>query len=197
MKENKEIWVDVIGYEGLYKVSNWGRVLSLKRAVTYQGKTYNIDGRLRKQMNNGNGYLNLTLCKNGISERIYIHRLVACHFIENTNSYKEVNHIDGIKSNNHSYNLEWCNRSMNLKHAFKSGLKIPSDISGKKNPKFRHGKLIRFNKEKVCVICGKTFMARLAHISHCSRSCTTIHTNRNRAALKEEIKMQNYSNSIL
>lgn len=71
---------------------------------------------------NQNGYKYVNLCKNGKYKSKSIHRLVCESFIDNPNGYREVNHIDGGKSNNDYTNLEWCDRSMNMKHASKLGL---------------------------------------------------------------------------
>ena len=64
----------------------------------------------------------MDLYKNGIRKTYLVHRLVATAFISNPNNYNEVNHKSGIKSCNCSKNLEWCNRSMNMIHAYKMGL---------------------------------------------------------------------------
>lgn len=100
-----EIWHDIIGFEGLYQVSNLGRVKSL-----YFGKE-----RLLSAGKDKLGYLHVVLCKDG-KNICYIHRLVAEAFIPNPNGYTEVNHKDEIKSNNVATNLEWCNRKYNINH---------------------------------------------------------------------------------
>ena len=110
----KEAWVDIKDYEGLYQISNLGRVKSLKRNTAHERILIPRVGR--------DGYLYVGLCKNGITKTKKIHRLVAENFIENPENKKEVNHIDGNKLNNYIFNLEWCNRSYNLKHAYKLGL---------------------------------------------------------------------------
>ena len=119
---NKEIWRDIDGYEGLYQVSNLGRVKSLKRKV-YAGR-----GRTRWQYErimssgktNGNKYKIVSLFKDGKGKNFYIHRLVANAFIENPNNYKYINHKDENPSNNFVNNLEWCtaeyNNTYNNKH---------------------------------------------------------------------------------
>jgi hypothetical protein len=71
---------------------------------------------------------------NGKQKNVSVHRLIAIHFIPNPNNYKEVNHIDGNKINNHISNLEWVNKSMNMKHAYRLGLCTPVCIKGKENP---------------------------------------------------------------
>lgn len=122
----EEEWRDIKGYEGLYQVSNLGRVRSLDRYIInksnkrqyYNGKILN--GNIRQ------GYLKLTLSKNNSQKTIPIHILVAKTFIPNPESKPEVNHIDGNKANNCVNNLEWVTRSENELHAYKNGLAKPS-----------------------------------------------------------------------
>ena len=110
----EEIWKDVKGYEGLYQVSNLGRVKSIKRKVNiYSKKNKNYYKRTIKQkiLNYGGntiGYVNVPLSKDGCTKPIYVHRLVAEAFIPNPNNYPCVNHIDENKENNKVDNLEWC-----------------------------------------------------------------------------------------
>lgn len=108
----KEVWKDVVGYEGRYQVSNNGRVQSL------------ISGRTMSLFDNGKGYLGVALSKNGNVKRFYVHRLVAMAFLENRNNYPEVNHKNGDKSDDSLKNLEWCDRSHNRRHAIAMGLWI-------------------------------------------------------------------------
>ena len=101
---NREKWVDIKGFEGLYKVSNMGRIMS------HHGRC----PRILIPKRTSTGYLNITLCKNGISYYYKVHRLVALHFIPNPHGYLEVNHRNEIKSDNRVENLEWCTRSYNV-----------------------------------------------------------------------------------
>lgn len=112
-----EIWKDITGYEGIYQVSNLGRV---KRIGKYrnQYKEWNSNVLL-KPIDNSNGYLFVTLSKNNKTKQFYIHRLVAYAFIENTDKLPEVNHKDGNKQNNQIENLEWVTCSENIKHCNK------------------------------------------------------------------------------
>lgn len=106
----EEVWKDINGYEGLYQVSNCGRIRSLDR--------YDSMGRFRKGIikadtHNGYGYRNVMLSKDGRSETLYVHRLVALAFIPNDNNLPQVNHKDENKENNHVDNLEWCTNEYN------------------------------------------------------------------------------------
>ena len=107
----EEEWRDIKGYEGLYQVSNLGRVKSLDRYV--------INKSNKQQYYNGKI---LTLSKNNSQKTIPVHILVAKTFIPNPESKPEVNHIDGNKTNNCVSNLEWVTRSENELHAYKNGL---------------------------------------------------------------------------
>jgi len=99
----EEIWKPVVGYEGLYEISNLGKVKSLK-----YGKE-----RILKPRNN-KGYLEVDLPKDGKHKSYKVHRLVAQAFIPNDDLFKtEINHIDENKENNNVNNLEWCNRQYN------------------------------------------------------------------------------------
>ena len=94
-------WRDVVGYEGLYKVSEYGDVLSVK------------SNELLKPQNDCRGYLQVGLYKNRKRKQYKIHRLVATAFCEGAEYFNEVNHIDEDKTNNHYSNLEWCTREYN------------------------------------------------------------------------------------
>jgi hypothetical protein len=113
-----EIWKQIQGYEGLYEISDRGRIKntgSEKSKLATLSK--NGDLFLKKQINNA-GYERLLLT-NGSNRKTYsVHRLVAIAFIPNPEGKKQVNHIDGNKSNNCVENLEWSTSSENIKHAF-------------------------------------------------------------------------------
>lgn len=103
-----EIWKDIIDYEGLYQVSNLGRIKSLSRIITDKNdypKT--IKEHYMVGSDNGHGYLTVMLSKNGRRVRKYIHRLVAQAFIPNPQNLPEVNHKDEDRKNNSLNNLEW------------------------------------------------------------------------------------------
>jgi predicted XRE-type DNA-binding protein len=105
----KEIWKDVIGYEGLYQVSNLGRVKSLRKNL------------IMKLCSANHGYLNVGLNKN-LKKSFYIHRLVAQAFIPNPENKPQVNHKDGNRLNNKVENLEWNTNYENMRHGYDTGL---------------------------------------------------------------------------
>lgn len=113
----EEIWKDIKDYEGLYQVSNLGRVRSIPRRGTC--KTLHI----LKPGKNHKNYLQVRLTKNSKGKTFVIHRLVAKSFILNPNDYPQVNHIDGNKLNNCVDNLEWCTNEYNMKEACRLGLR--------------------------------------------------------------------------
>lgn len=103
-----EIWKDIPDYEGLYQVSNLGRVKSLN---------YNHTGKPKiLKLHRQNGYLSVTLCKNNNPMYYYVHRLVAKMFIPNPNNYPIINHKDENKMNNFVNNLEWCTHKYNTNY---------------------------------------------------------------------------------
>ena len=113
MNFENEIWKDIPNYEGLYQVSNLGRVKSLDRKVLRKdGRINNIKGKMLKFYNT-RGYSYVDICKNSKYKKCKIHRLVAKAFIANPNNYPSVNHIDENKKNNSVSNLEWCTVAYN------------------------------------------------------------------------------------
>lgn len=111
-----ETWKPIEGYEDKYEVSTMGNVRSLNYRNT--GKTH-----ILKPVAAGKGYLMVGLCRNCTMKWEKVHRLVAKAFIPNPESKPQVNHINGIKTDNHIENLEWVTESENQKHAYKKGLK--------------------------------------------------------------------------
>ena len=114
-----EVWKDVVGYEGLYQVSNLGRVKSLERTkqmkrsrtgCSYIQKVYTC---IKKQRIEPLGYLKITINKENIKKRVFVHVLVAKTFIPNHDNLPQVNHKDEDKTNNRIGNLEWCTASYN------------------------------------------------------------------------------------
>lgn len=116
----KEVWIDIDGYDGVYQVSNIGRVRS--KDHTYYRRNYGyqtIKGRILCQIKKPNGYRAVSLNKDGKRKNYYVHRLVATYFVKNPNPEDKtcVNHIDRNRSNNHYKNLEWCTFSENIQYS--------------------------------------------------------------------------------
>ena len=147
-----EIWKDIKGYEGLYQVSNMGRVKSFNYKNT--GKEGILEGSKNKR-----GYKVVHLSKNGKTNHYRIHRLVAITFIPNPNNYPEVNHIDEDKNNNRMDNLEWCDGKYNLNYGTRNkriSEHRKGKCSGKEHPRYgksmnkkNKNKLIESHKVKV------------------------------------------------
>ena len=104
-----EEWKPIPGYEGMYEVSNWGRVKS--HLYCNSQKT---SERILVPEHTLNGYYRVTLCKGGKVKKHSIHRLVAEAFILNPSNFPVVNHKDENKRNNYFGNLEWCDQTYNL-----------------------------------------------------------------------------------
>ena len=126
--EINEIWKPVKGYEGIYEVSNLGRVKSLPR-LKYCGhknsKPQKVHERILTSHVDRLGYVKVRLSKNGESKTSLLHRVIAEAFIDPVEGKSEINHKDGVKANNAIENLEWSTRSENVKHAFLNKLKHP------------------------------------------------------------------------
>lgn len=128
-----EVWKDVVGYEGVYMVSNLGNVKSLNwRGLGIERNLY--------LKNHNKGYLQVELASGGIKKMYMVHRLVASAFIENPNNLPQVNHKDEDKKNNKVDNLEWCDQQYNTLYS----LRLHENVSsGKRIPKRRNSKYTR------------------------------------------------------
>jgi len=153
----KEIWKDIKGYEGLYQVSNFGRVKSLK-----------FKPKVLKNVTNYGYYPTIYLFKNNQMKMFKIHRLVAKIFIDNPNNFPCVNHKDGQKTHNNVTNLEWVTIKKNNIHAIKNKLHHKSNLT--------KDDIIKIRKLR---IKNKTYftIAKLFNIScnHASRICRKIY----------------------
>lgn len=149
----EEIWKDIEGYEGIYMISNYGRVKTYER-VLCDGKKSKVIFKsmhyrgIRK--NTEKGYLSVRLFKNGIGKHFSVHRLVATAFVSNESNKTQVNHIDCNKNNNHFSNLEWCSRKENSEHASKNKLFKPRYGDLHHNRKLSVKDVIHIRKEYNC-----------------------------------------------
>jgi len=119
-----EIWKDVVGYEGIYQVSNYGNVRSIDRIIKRGNHSFTKKGQIKATGINNRGYCDIMLCKGAKYEHHVVHKLVALAFIPNPENKDFINHKNGNKLNNCVDNIEWVTMSENNQHAYNTGLKI-------------------------------------------------------------------------
>lgn len=146
-----EIWKDIINYEGIYQVSNYGSVKSLDRYITRRnGVIYFKKGDLITPMENEDGYYQLKLCENGKCHTVRVHILVAHHFIDKPIDFEEgkyeVNHKDYNRKNNFANNLEWVSHKDNIKYSADCGRYKIRDYYGANNPNYKNHTLSDYYK---------------------------------------------------
>ena len=149
----EEIWKDIQGYEGLYRVSNLGRVKSFHKAKEH----------ILSPGKDKDGYFQVQLYKNGINKMRKVHRLVAQAFISNPNNLPQINHKDENKQNNNVDNLEWCTNEYN--HNYGTAVKRAAEkrrgwigLVGEKNPMYgRTGEKNPVSRKVICLNNLKIF----------------------------------------
>lgn len=112
----QELWKDIEGYEGIYQVSNFGRIKSCERVITTKRGLWHIKEKIIHGSVRNDGYIMVALKNNGRNKRVLVHRLVAQAFIPNPNCHPIINHKDEVRSNNVVDNLEWCTNEYNLNY---------------------------------------------------------------------------------
>lgn len=158
----EEIWKDIDGYEGLYQISTLGRVKALARDIpgAYKNKEF-----IKKLSHDMYGYPQVGLSRNSKYSPKKVHRLVAIAFIPNPNGYKEVNHKDENKDNNHVDNLEWCTTQYNLTYGHRLDC-----ARGEKNHKHKLSeeqiKEIRKVYVKGGLVFGQSALSKKYGVSH-------------------------------
>ena len=159
-----EKWKDIKNYEGLYQISNLGRVKRIK----FINKMAIINReKILKNIKNNHDYYIVRLCKNNKCKIYQVHRLVAEAFIPNPNNLPQVNHKDENKLNNNINNLEWCSSKYNCNYGarnLKIGVKTKNN--GKPVYQIKNNKIIntwfniktagdnlKINKSNICECC--------------------------------------------
>ena len=127
MEKPIEVWEPIKGFEGIYEISSYGRVKSLER-FNYRG--YKLKEKILNPKSKNREYKIVALRKNNKYHHVSIHRLVAMAFIPNCDNLPQVNHINGNKHDNYSWNLEWVSQHDNITHAINTGL---TQRNGEKN----------------------------------------------------------------
>lgn len=132
-----EQWKAIEGYEGYYEVSNAGRVRSLDRMVDVGGEMRQRYGKIKTLTRNADGYMQVSLSKDGRTIKKPVHRLVALAFVPGYFEGAEVDHIDCDRANNESRNLRWVTHSDNVRFSIESGSHVCNrDLTGSNNPNY-------------------------------------------------------------
>ena len=152
---NKEIWKDIKDYEGLYQVSNLGRVKRLEWKRFSLGKWQTMKEKILKQTISTTGYWHISLNKNGSHNTYKVHRLVARAFIPNPDDLPCINHKDNNPLNNKVENLEWCTYKYNNNYK-DHNKKLSQSRLGKKASDETRQKLRDSNPKMVSVQCIET-----------------------------------------
>jgi hypothetical protein len=156
-----ETWKDVIGYEGIYQVSNIGRIRSLDRVTCHGHKRRGV---ILSSKKGNNGYEKVILSKGNNKSHVSTHRIVAETFLIKDRDNFIVNHKDGNKLNNDVTNLEWVSNSYNIQHAFDNGLN-----HGRKGMKHHMAKLndlqVRIIKKSLILGVRLTDLASIFNVS--------------------------------
>lgn len=168
-----EIWKDIKGYEGLYQVSNFGRVKRLenKRCDGH----HVLKEKILKNEIKKTKYVYIHLCKDGKVKGFRVHRLVAEAFIDNPNNLPQVNHINCDKTDNRVDNLEWCTASENQKHCVENRLRIMKKGKGctSSKPVIQYDLQGNLIKEYECIRQASDELK--IHTSDISRVCKGIY----------------------
>ena len=212
-----EIWKPIKGYEGLYEISNCGRVKSLPKSDGNGCRERFLKFDINK--NNHTSYYRVTLSKDGKTKRYLVHRLVAETFIPNTENKPHINHIDFNGTNNCVENLEWVTHSENMIHSQKAGRldtihskagsigglfhrnKMVQEIESMKEKVFGSLKVIGYIKGRgskdrntlcLCLKCNNEYEARkellLSGRTTMCKSCSTKEMHKNNEHIRNAAK---------
>lgn len=164
------IWKPILRFNGEYEVSNTGLIRSTYKVIEKSnGKKYTRVSKILKHAIDKSGYLRVAVSFNGELKTQKVHRLVAWCFVNGDKDATEVNHKDGNKLNNHYSNLEWVNRSENMKHAYSNKLINPKRGESNGNSKLNaeQVKEIRQVAESSGRYYGRKELANKYGVSEC------------------------------
>ena len=164
--------INIEGFENLYEITDQGEVVCLPRLVSTPTCKYMSKEKKTKGFKNSHGYMSFDLCKrvDGKKKRktVLVHRLVAEYFIPNPHNYPQVNHKNGIKTDNRVENLEWCNNSMNQLHAFANGLQKGAFMHPNSKLTYEQVKYIKENHKPHTLGYGITTLAKKFNVCESS-----------------------------
>ena len=163
----KKIWVDVKGYENLYQVSNYGEIKSKLRYKRNNDGVMLLKPRILKQHPNSTGYYRVPLTdEKGVSKQVFVHRLVAMHFVDNSDAETNnvVNHLDSDHTNNRADNLEWTTIQGNMEHA-----KIKGRMKASNEKKIRMREALeKYSKSVIGINLKSGETIRFSHLNDSS-----------------------------
>lgn len=174
----EEIWKDVIGFDH-YEISNFGRVKSKQRKILkFRGSTQHlktVNERIMKPALTSNGYLFLVLMHQGIKKTIWVHKEVAKCFVSGKKQGLVVHHLNGIKTDNNYYNLEYVSMQKNTNEYYKSIGKSKGKVPYSEIPKIidliNNGAVIKDLAEKYNI--SRNDMATISKVIECSQELNT------------------------
>lgn len=174
-----EIWKAIPKFEEYYEVSNLGRVRSLDRRTTDRiGRPFVRYGKIITPRKEIRGYVSARLCVETVHRIFKIHRLVAYTFLPPHGPQQQINHINGIKTDNRPENLEWVSPSANMQHAFKNGL----------------GRVSRGENNTRAILCEDD-VRKIRLLSASGRSCAAISRDYavSEATIRQILKGRNWA----
>ena len=142
-----ETWKDITTWEGIYLMSDMGRIKSAAKDIEYaDGRAYSYTEKIRKLTLRPDGYLCISASEKDMSEIILVHRAVGLAFIPNPENKKFINHKNGVKIDNRAVNLEWSTAKENVNHAFNAGLMNPTKGSSNHFAKLTEAEVLAVRK---------------------------------------------------
>lgn len=165
-----EVWKSIPGYEGYYEASDAGSIRSVDRVVQASNRTLKQKSKVLKYALDAKGYPRVALCTPGSLRTFTVHRLMALTFMGPRPEGYQINHINGIKTDNSTANLEYCTPSENALHSFRLGLQKPKPGSLNHQAKLNEDqvKTIRAIAARGGRYYGRKELAKRFRVSECT-----------------------------